>query len=80
MVYHGHIKDGKVVLEDPVALPEGATVRVEVVTERMTDDGDSAAPPSLRDILLKFAGSVKGLPPDASSQHDHYLYGTPKHE
>jgi hypothetical protein len=30
MTYRGHIKNGTVVLDAPVALPEGAVVRVEV--------------------------------------------------
>lgn len=32
----------------------------------------------LRATLLKFAGSVKGMPRDLARNHDHYLYGTPK--
>jgi len=26
----------------------------------------------------KFAGSVRGLPPDMALNHDHYLHGLPK--
>jgi ribosomal protein L18 len=29
-------------------------------------------------VLLKYAGKAAGLPSDASRNHDHYLYGTPK--
>ena len=31
MTYRGHIKSGQIVLDEPVALPEGAEVNVEVV-------------------------------------------------
>jgi hypothetical protein len=31
MTYRGQVKDGVIVLEPPAALPEGATVAVEVV-------------------------------------------------
>ena len=33
---------------------------------------------SLREILLHFAGKAEGLPPDYSTNLDHYLYGLPK--
>jgi hypothetical protein len=32
----------------------------------------------LRDVLLQFAGKAQGLPPDYSTNLDHYLYGLPK--
>jgi hypothetical protein len=51
-------------------LPEGKRVRVELV--------DAESPPSLMDRLGCFAGQAKQLPSDASLQHDHYLYRTPK--
>jgi hypothetical protein len=31
MGYAGHVKNGVVVFDEPVALPEGASVRVEIV-------------------------------------------------
>lgn len=33
---------------------------------------------SVWDVLLEFAGTAEGLPPDLAENHDHYLYGTPK--
>lgn len=33
---------------------------------------------SWQEALARLAGSVDGLPADASQQVDHYLYGTPK--
>lgn len=57
-----------------MSIPEGARVRVEVLP------GPSAASSgaSLYERLKPFAGVLEGLPEDAASQHDHYLYGTPK--
>lgn len=34
-------------------------------------------PASIRQILDKYAGSIEG-PGDWSTEHDHYLYGTPR--
>ena len=71
MTYHGHIKNGAVVLDDPVKLPEGAEVRVDVVPEEPQTT-------TLGQKLMKYAGKAQGLPPDASRNIDHYLYGLPK--
>lgn len=78
MTYRGHIKDGLVVLDDPIALPDGTTVTIVVRPV------DSVACPStdrkdtLSESLLRFAGAVQGLPSDLARNHDHYLYGIPK--
>jgi hypothetical protein len=71
MKYKGKVKDGVVVLEPGACLDEGAEVVVEPVVQ-----GDEYA--SLREGLLKFAGTVKGLPSDMARNHDHYIHGTPK--
>ncbi len=77
MGYNGHVKNGIVVLDEPVQLPEGAKVRVEILEsgeEVLVDENGQ----TLGQKLLKFAGKAVGLPPDAARNHDHYLYGTPK--
>ncbi len=71
MTYRGHVKSGQIVLDEPVALPEGAVVNVDVV-----ENGRS--PATIWEKLLELAGTVEGLPPDLAENHDHYLYGTPK--
>ena len=78
MVYSGHIRQGMVVLDQPVVLPEGLPVRVEVTESDgpSRTSGASTETPGRR--LLKFAGRAVGLPPDAARNHDHYLYGTAK--
>ena len=70
MTYKGHVKNGIVVLDDPVKLPDGAEVRVEVLQPR--------SEPTLADRLRSVIGSVKGLPRDLARNHDHYLHGMPK--
>ena len=66
----GHF-DGKVIVpEEPIDLPAGQRLRVEIETL----GGDS---PRFAD-LLKFAAEVPDPPSDLAAQHDHYLYGTAK--
>ena len=74
MTFNGRVTNGLIVLEGNPALPEGAPVKVEVLPEA------AAQTPSetLGHKLLKHAGKAVGLPADASRNHDHYLYGTPK--
>jgi hypothetical protein len=76
MVYSGHIKNGVIVFDQPVALPEGLEVSVEVPATAPTKTPEERLPPT--QSLLKYAGKAVGLPEDASENHDHYLYGTPK--
>lgn len=70
MTYKGHIKNGSVVLDEPVALPEGAEVTVDLAP--------AAQPVPLAELLKDVIGKAEGLPSDASSQKRHYLYGHPK--
>jgi hypothetical protein len=69
MSFEGHVENGQIVLDGSAQLPEGAKVRVELV------EGDG---PTLLDRLRGVVGKAQHLRPDASYQHDHYLYGTPK--
>ncbi len=75
MVYRGHVKNGVILSDDPIELPEGAKVRFEF----------SSGPESEAVQMLTFGerfaevlGKAEGLPEDASEHHDHYLYGVPK--
>lgn len=56
---------------DAPPLPEGTRVRVEPI------DMDQAVR-DLSRVLMEFAGTLEGLPPDMAEQHDHYIHGTPK--
>jgi len=68
----------------PVVLPEGTRVqlRVEEETEAEELKGDQADGelPTLLERMKGFVGTVHNLPPDASVNLDHYLYGTPKRQ
>jgi hypothetical protein len=77
MVYQGHVENGTIRLKDSVVLPEGAEVRVEVVSPADHCERREARV-SLYDRLKPLIGAAKDLPPDASINVDHYLYGHPK--
>ncbi len=76
MVYHGHVRNGKIELDDNATLPEGVKVNVSVVPGDASEHESRER--SLQDRLKSFIGSAKGLPDDASTNVDHYLYGHPK--
>ena len=68
MTFKAHIKNGAIVLDEPMDLPEGTVLQIQPAEPAAT----------LGDLLQDVAGKGKNLPPDGSSQHDHYIYGTPK--
>jgi hypothetical protein len=79
MTYRGHVKNGVVVLDDAVSLPEGIRVGVELLEDApVSPEPDHI--PSLYERLKPLIGKAEGLPPDASVNLDHYLYGLPKRE
>ena len=63
--------NGVVVLENGDSLPEGTRVRVLTVEPGFSGE-------TLRQRLLKFAGTAKGLPSDMAENHDHNIHGRPK--
>lgn len=71
MSLRGRVKNGVIVIDSPTSLPEGAEVDVLVLSA----GGDV---PTLYERLKDVIGSIDDLPADASINHDHYLYGTPK--
>lgn len=83
-VFEGVVEDGVIRSRDVERLPDGTRVEVRVVARRTnkkrtnkrstTNKRKQLASPE----LMKFAGSVRGLPRDASINIDHYLYGAPK--
>lgn len=83
MTVRGKIKNGKVLLDNPKALPDGTEVEVRPVkTQGTPAKGRKPKQPrrSLADRLRSVIGKAKNLPPDASVNHDYYLYGLPKQE
>ena len=71
MSLEGTILNGVVVLDDGLQLPDGT--RVEVIVRV-----PSAKPATLRERLLRLAGTVDDLPADMARNHDHYIHGGPK--
>lgn len=69
MAYFGRIKDGRVELDAPVELPEGARVRIEPISEPTEVDPVYR----LGDLAVDDGG-----PPDVAAQHDHHIYGAPR--
>lgn len=68
MTARGMVQGGVVVLDETVPLPEGAIVEVRVLQPQAPNPG--------RDALLRFAGVVDDLPPNASETIDRVLYGS----
>lgn len=63
--------DVKVIVPDePVELPVGQRLRVQLQVEDRSRARFAE--------LLDFAADLPDAPTDLASQHDHYLYGTPK--
>ncbi len=71
MSFAGRVQNGVVVLDDGHRLPDGTSVEV-IVRETPEKKG------TLRDRLLKLAGTVDDLPPDMARNHDHYIHGAPR--
>lgn len=79
MTYRGRVKNGVVVIEKQVRLPEGMAVSIRPLKGPVRPQ----AKPRKRnktvfERLKNVVGIIKDLPPDFSENHDHYLYGTPK--
>ncbi len=71
MVYQGRVRNGVVVLEGGVKLPEGTAVKVETI--------DASPSEQSEDRLYRLAElAVPTGTPDLALNVDHYLYGHPK--
>jgi hypothetical protein len=73
MTVQGTVRDGTVILDGDVPIPDGTRVQVIVSDET----GPTESKPTLA-FLMKYAGCMKDLPADFAQQHDHYIHGTPK--
>jgi hypothetical protein len=73
MVYEGHVKNGMVVVDDPVSLADGTKAEVEIAVPASSDTPDLLEP-TLYEQLAPLVGAAKGLPPDLARSHDHYLH------
>ena len=77
MAYRGRVENGTIVLDEAVELPEGISVEVELVKPEEELESNSQGP-TLYDHFKSIIGTAEGLPPDASRNKYHYLYGAPK--
>lgn len=75
MSYRGHVKNGQVVFDESVELPDGTEVRVDVI-EPPQQSGENGR--TLLETLEPLRGQAQGLPEDAAANVDHYLYGRSK--
>ena len=73
MIYRGHVKNGVVVLDKDVRLPDGVEVKVETV-EPVEDTPRKTLAERFRNVI----GVADDLPADMAENHDHYIHGTPK--
>lgn len=82
MVVRGHIENGVVVIDEPVTLPEGEVVQISMPDKSLLahphHEASDTTLPTLAEVFKDIIGKAEGLPSDASENHDHYLYGTPK--
>ena len=84
MTVRGKVKNGKVILINSKAFPDGAEVEVRPMKKRKPPAKarkpakPKVQPRSLLERLANVVGKATGLPPDASVNVDHYLYGLPK--
>ena len=79
MTYRGRVKNGVVVIEKRVRLPEGMAVSIRPLKGPMRPAAKARKrPPTVYERLKSIVGIVKDLPPDFALNHDHYLYGAPK--
>ncbi len=78
MEYRGHVEAGRVLLDEPTVLPDGTVVSVRPLKRARKASPRRRRPPTLAERLAPFIGKAKGLPADASTNLDHYLYGLPK--
>jgi hypothetical protein len=84
MTVRGIVKNGKVILNNSKAIPDGTAVEVRPMKKRKLASKSrkpaksKMRPRSLLERLANVVGKATGLPPDASVNHDHYLYGLPK--
>jgi hypothetical protein len=72
----GIVSNGKVILDDPSLLIEGAPLRI-TQQPRKAKAARPAAKPSPKTTSLSDL-AFDGCPPDMSQQHDHYASGAPK--
>ena len=79
--FTGTVHQGVVVLDPPASLPEGQAVKIIVEAPLAVEASSDKAPTdTVGQRLMKFAGTIEGLPADFALNHDHYLFGAEKRD
>ncbi len=73
--FTGTVHQGVVVLDPPASLPEGQAVKIVVEAASNKTQTETVG-----QRLMKFAGTIEGLPADFALNHDHYLFGAEKRD
>ena len=76
MTVKGTVKNGNVILDRPGCLLDGTPVSVRLLKASAATSKQRMR--TLYEGLKPFIGMANGLPPDASMNVEHYLYGGPK--
>jgi hypothetical protein len=71
MTFQGQVKNGLIVPDVPIQLPDGVKVEVRVLPVPESDAKVATRKGSLKEIC----GIIKDMPPDASQRIDEILYG-----
>ena len=74
----GRVRKGVVVLDDPKSLEDGAEVSVRPIKSKNGTTKSKKKSITVSQGLLRLAGKAKNLPPDASQNVEHFLYGHAK--
>jgi len=92
MTYRGKVKDGVIVLQLGLHLPEGTDVEVCVAADRNSsaesvdsetptaEESRGDKPRTLYERMKPIIGIANDLPTDFANNHDHYIHGTPKRQ
>jgi hypothetical protein len=78
MVYQGTIQNGMVVFDNGVKLPEGATVRIELLSEPDENKTSKIDKSQLDPVFRMGEMAIDTGIPDLGVNINHYLYGHPK--
>lgn len=78
MSFEGHIENGVVVFDEPVSLPNGTPVKVQIAESAKSKPLPRTEAGHFLKHYQAVIGTVTDLPEDAASNVDHYLYGMPK--
>ena len=67
--------------DQPVPFADGTEVTIRLCSNGRKSPAQQrkgSKPEALSQMLLRHAGTIKGMPRDWARNHDHYLYGVPK--